>query len=79
MVKCQETNWYVTEDGELITIPPLPSKPDVSSMTASSDICLNLKTIVYYENYFRDGVVGQGNDPTARYVCWFQSCMIYHC
>ena len=66
LVKCQETNWYVTEDGELITIPPLPSKPDVSSMTASSDICLNLKTIIYYENYFRDGVVGQGNDPSAR-------------
>ena len=68
LVKCQEMNSYVSEDGELITIPASLPKPDVSAMTASNGICLKVKTIVYYENYFRDGWVGQGNDPIARYV-----------
>ena len=64
-VKCQETTSYVSEDGELITNPPLP-QPDVSGMMASNGTCLKVKTIVYYENYFRDGWVGQGNDPITR-------------
>ena len=68
LVKCQETNSYVSEDGELITDPPSLPQPDVSSMMASNGTCLKVKTIVYYENYFRDGWVGQGNDPIARYV-----------
>ena len=68
LVKCQDTNWYVSEDGELITDPPSPPKPDVASMTTSDKTCLKLKTIVYYENYFRDGWVGAGNDPIARYI-----------
>ena len=68
MVKCQEMNSYVSEDDELITIPASLPKPDVSAMMASNGTCLKVKTIVYYENYFRDGWVGQGNDPIARYV-----------
>ena len=66
LVKCQETNWYVTEDGELITIPASLPKPDASGMMTSDDTCLKVKTIIYYENYFRDGWVGQGNDPITR-------------
>ena len=66
LVKCQEMNSYVSEDGELITIPASLPKPDVSAMMATNGTCLKVKTIVYYENYFRDGVVGQGNDPSAR-------------
>ena len=61
-------NSYVSENGELITIPASLPKPDFSTMMASNDTCLKVKTIVYYENYFRDGWVGQGNDPIARYV-----------
>ena len=72
LVKCQEMNSYVSEDGELITIPAFLPKPDVSTMMASNDTCLKVKTIVYYENYFRDGWVGQGNDPIARYVSVFK-------
>ena len=68
MVKCQETNSYVSEDGELITDPPSLPQPDVSGMMASNGTCLKVGTIIYYENYFRDGWVGQGNDPIARYV-----------
>ena len=77
LVKCQEMNSYVSEDGELITIPASLPKPDVSAMMASNGTCLKVKTIVYYENYFRDGWVGQGNDPIARYV--FQKRLEYHC
>ena len=65
-VKCQEMNSYVSEDGELITDPASPPEPDVSNVVASNDTCLKVKTIVYYENYFRDGWVGQGNDPITR-------------
>ena len=61
-------NSYVSKDGELITIPASLPNPDVSTMMASNGTCLKVKTIVYYENYFRDGWVGQGNDPIARYV-----------
>ena len=66
LVKCQETNSYVSEDGELITIPASPPKPDATGMMTSEDTCLKVKTIIYYENYFRDGWVGQGNDPITR-------------
>jgi hypothetical protein len=68
LVKCQEMNSYVSEDGELIIDPASPPVPDVSNMVASNDTCLKVKTIVYYEDYFRDGWVGAGNDPTARYI-----------
>ena len=66
LVKCQETNSYVSEDGELITDPPSLPQPDVSGMMASNGTCLKVGTIIYYENYFRDGWVGQGNDPITR-------------
>ena len=68
LVKCQETKTYVSKDGRLITVPASPSKADVSGKMASNGTCLKVKTIIYYENYFRDGWVGQGNDPIARYV-----------
>ena len=55
LVKCQEINSYVSEDGELITDPASTPEPDVSNMMASNDTCLKVKTIIYYENYFRDG------------------------
>ena len=71
LVKCQEMNSYVSEDGELITDPASPTEPGVSDMVASNDTCLKVKTIVYYENYFRDGWVGVGNDPIARYILIF--------
>ena len=50
----------------MITNPPSPPQPDVSGMMASNGTCLKVGTIIYYENYFRDGWVGQGNDPIAR-------------
>ena len=68
MVKCQETNSYVSEDGELTTNSTSLPKHEISSMMTSDDTCLKVKLIVYYENYFRDGWVGAGNDPIARYV-----------
>ena len=71
LVKCQEINSYVSEDGELITDPASTPEPDVSNMMASNDTCLKVKTIIYYENYFRDGWVGLGNDPIARYILIF--------
>ena len=67
-IKCQEIRTYASEDGELITDPASPPKPDVSNVVASNDTCLRVKTIVYYENYFRDGWIGAGNDPIARYI-----------
>jgi hypothetical protein len=68
LLKCQEMNSYVSEDGEFITDPAFPHELDVSNVVASNDTCLKVKTIVYYENYFRDGWVGAGNDPIARYI-----------
>ena len=68
LVKCQEINSYVFEDGELITNPTSPPKSNISSMMVSDDTCIKVKTIVYYENYFKDGWVAAGNDPIARYI-----------
>ena len=71
-------NSYISEDGELITDPPTTPKPEVSSMTSSDDTCLKVKTIVYYENYFRDGWVGQGNDPIPRYLLFVGFIVVYN-
>ena len=68
MVKCHETNFYLTEDGKLITDSTSPPQPDASNTIVSNDTCKKVKVIIYYENYFRDGWVGAGNDPVERYV-----------
>ena len=61
-------NFYLTEDGKLITDSTLPPEPDASNTIVSNDTCKKVKVIIYYENYFRDGWVGAGNDPVERYV-----------
>ena len=70
-IKCQEIRTYASEDGELITDHPSLPQRDVFGMMRSSDTCLKVKTIIYYENNFRDEFVGQGNDPIARYILVF--------
>ena len=65
--KTQETSSYLLENGELSTNLTSPARPIQTSNVMSNEV-VSPCVIVYYENYFRDGWVGVGNDPIARYV-----------
>ena len=65
--KTQETNSFLLENGELSTNSTSLTKPIKTTNVMSNEV-VSPCVIVYYENYFRDGWVGVGNDPIARYV-----------
>ena len=67
MGKTQETNSYVLENGELVTNSTSPTRPNKTPAVMSDEV-LKPCVIIYYENNFRDGWVGVGNDPMARYL-----------